>query len=321
MSKEMQIKVEPVQAPALKWNYEDVKEAVSEIAKRYAGMIYTDDDIKAAKADRAELRSLKKALNDERIRQEREYMEPFNEFKSQVRELTRMIDEPVRAIDEQVKAYEEKKREEKAAEIKKLQEEAGLKEFEDMVLKNEYMNSSYSLKRVKADLEATAAKVKAEKALLEQQLEGVYQKVALTVYNQTLDLTQAFTEAKKVQELDELAEKMRKQEEEEKAEQITVEEIQEPEAVMPAEEDLAVDFIETTPLDEVGAVSTPLDDAQIDDMSTPLDAVDDDLPDIFKEAFEMPTDCYTIKLHINAGQLAILQEWLRRTNYDFELQR
>jgi hypothetical protein len=311
MSKDMQIKVEPVQAPTVKWNYEDVKEAVQAVAKRYAGMIYTDDDIKVAKADRAELRSLKKALNDERIRQEREFMKPFKVFKEQVKELTDLIDEPVKAIDTQVKDYEEKKREEKIAEIKRLQEEAGLKEFEDMVLKNEYMNSSYSLKRVKADLEATAAKVKAEKALIEQQLEGVYQKVALTVYNQTLDLTQAFTEAKKVQELDELAEKMRKKaEEEEKAEQITVEEVQAPEAV---------NLVEESPVEEELIAATPLDEVLV---STPLDDVgDDDLPDIFKEAFEMPTDCYTIKLHINAGQLAILQEWLRRNHYEFELER
>ena len=44
----------------------------------------SDEKIKEAKADKANLNKLKKALNEERIRREREYMEPFNDFKAKV---------------------------------------------------------------------------------------------------------------------------------------------------------------------------------------------------------------------------------------------
>ena len=51
-----------------------MKQELTEKVSMYETLVYTDDQIKEAKADKAQLNKLKKALNDERIRIEKEYM-------------------------------------------------------------------------------------------------------------------------------------------------------------------------------------------------------------------------------------------------------
>ena len=107
----MEFKVNEYQLPdKLTFNYEELKQELTEKVNEYKTLIYSDEQIKEAKADRASLNKLKTALNDERIRREKEYMQPFNEFKSKVAEIIKIIDEPIALIDAQVKGYEDKKK-------------------------------------------------------------------------------------------------------------------------------------------------------------------------------------------------------------------
>jgi hypothetical protein len=112
----MELRIEELKLPAevIHFNYEELKKELTEKVSKYDGLIYTESDIKDAKADRAQLNKFKKALNDERLRQEKEYMTPFNVFKNQINELIGIIDKPVSMIDKQVKDYEEKKKAEKS---------------------------------------------------------------------------------------------------------------------------------------------------------------------------------------------------------------
>ena len=71
----MELQIEDVQLPEqIKFNFEDLKSEIQAKAHEYEVSVYTEDNIKAAKADRASLNKLKKALNDERIRREKAYM-------------------------------------------------------------------------------------------------------------------------------------------------------------------------------------------------------------------------------------------------------
>ncbi len=117
----MEFKVNEYQLPdKLTFNYEELKCELQEKVSHYETLVYTDDQIKEAKADRASLNKLKTALNDERIRREKEYMQPFNDFKAKVNEIIGIIDKPVAVIDRQVKEYEEKQKKDK--EIKAMRE-------------------------------------------------------------------------------------------------------------------------------------------------------------------------------------------------------
>lgn len=108
-----ELKVVTREPGAISFNYEELKAEISAKAAEYSVGVYTADNIGAAKTDRAKLNKLKTALNDERIKREKEFMAPFAEFKSQVADLIRIIDEPIKAIDSQVKAFEENERLEK----------------------------------------------------------------------------------------------------------------------------------------------------------------------------------------------------------------
>lgn len=126
----MELRVNEVAIPErIDFNYEELKAELTSKVSFYETLVYTDDQIKDAKADRVKLRKLKDALNSERIRREREYMQPFNVFKAQINEIIGIIDKPIAVIDEQVKAFDEKRKAEKQKAIEELFATIGFQNF------------------------------------------------------------------------------------------------------------------------------------------------------------------------------------------------
>ena len=115
MKNELQVKVNQ-KLGVIDFNYEEMKQELSEKMEQYNDIVVTADTKTVAKKDVAELRKLKKELNDRRIKVKKEYDKPYDEFKSKVDELTGLIDEPIELIDKQVKEFEEKEKEEKKKE-------------------------------------------------------------------------------------------------------------------------------------------------------------------------------------------------------------
>lgn len=106
---ELQVLVQ--QTPGeIRWNFEDLKTALQERLKIYEGMIYDDDSIKAAKADAAMLRKLRKAVEDKRKEIKNKCLEPYEIIEAQSKELTGIIDRPIALITKQVNEYEEQRR-------------------------------------------------------------------------------------------------------------------------------------------------------------------------------------------------------------------
>lgn len=107
----MELKMHEYQLPEkILFNYEELKRELTEKVSHYETLVYTDDQIKEAKADKAALNKLKKALNDERIRREREYMAPFADFKTKINEIIGIIDKPIAVIDTQVRGLQRNSR-------------------------------------------------------------------------------------------------------------------------------------------------------------------------------------------------------------------
>lgn len=194
----MELRIAPYKpAEAPQFNYAELKAAVEEKMTLYAAAIYTDDKIKEAKADKAALNKLRKALNDERIKREREYMQPFAEFKAQVNEIIGIIDRPVAAIDAQVKDFEERKRTEKQQAIIAYWEETGAPEWLHTI-KSSWLNASYSMKTIKAEIDANIQQ--AEKDLAVIRALPMYAFEAEDYYKGTQDLAEAVSEAHRLQE-------------------------------------------------------------------------------------------------------------------------
>lgn len=192
----MELKMNPVTLPKpLTFNYDELKAALEEKVAMYEQAIYAPEQMAAAKADRAALNRLKKALNDERLSQERAYMAPFNQFKAQVGELIRIIDAPVAAIDKQVKAFEERKREEKRAQIEAYFTESAFPEGVtlDRVLDPRWLNASVTMKTIQDEIDARRKQIDTDLAVIRALPEYAFE--AEETYLASLDLAKAVSEA------------------------------------------------------------------------------------------------------------------------------
>ena len=204
--KEMEFKINEMQLPApITFNYEELKQEIEAKVSMYANLVYTDEQIQEAKKDKAALNKLKKALNDERIRMEKEYLAPFNVFKAQVNEIIGIIDKPVAVIDKQVKEYEEKQKREKKSEIEaywyeilqndKVPEAVSFSQ----IFNEKWLNASVSMKSIKGEIDARLEQIANDHATLQNLPEFGFE--AMKVYESTLDLNRALNEGRRLSEI------------------------------------------------------------------------------------------------------------------------
>ena len=220
----MEMKVNELVLPEqITWNYEELKTELAEKVQKYETMVYTEDQVKDAKADVASLRKLKKALNDERIRREKEYMKPFNVFKDQVNEIISIIDKPVQLIDSQLVEYEEERKRKKKADIEAFWNETEHPEWVTMtkVFEDAWLNASYSEAKIKKEIDTKIGLINTDADTISRLPEFSFE--AMETYKDTLDLNRAIQEGQRLSEIQkrkaeaeaEEKEKQRKFEEEE----------------------------------------------------------------------------------------------------------
>lgn len=205
----MELMVKPFTMPeAIEFNFDELKAELEERARQYEMTVYTDDQIKLAKADRATLNKLKKTLNDERIRMEKEYMIPFNEFKARINEIISIIDKPIMAIDTQIKEYEEEQKAEKERNIK-----AYLHTYElpyeipvEMLFSQKWLNATVTMKQIYEEVNDRVAQVTEDVKTLEQLEE--YRAEAIQWYAHTLDLRDTLNHIRQMKEAKAAAEKI-----------------------------------------------------------------------------------------------------------------
>lgn len=221
----MELRIEELKLPAevIHFNYEELKKELTEKVSKYDGLVYTEAELKDAKADRAQLNKFKKALNDERLRQEKEYMTPFNVFKDQINELIGIIDKPVSMIDKQVKDYEEKKKADKRIEIGSIWETYDNRpEWLPLsrIFDERWLNAGYSIRQIREDIEGWLNRIDAEMISLGELPEFSFE--AIQVYKQTLDMKQAIQEGQRIARIQK--EKAKSEEEAAQSENQSVEE-------------------------------------------------------------------------------------------------
>lgn len=201
----MELKISEVVLPApITFNYEELKSELLHKVSVYETMVYTEDQVKEAKADRAALNRLKKALNDERIRQEKEYMQPFNTFKAQIAELVKIIDNSVSVVDKQVKEFDEKKKAEKLDAILEYFGIALAAKLPSvplnhrLVFDDKWLNASVSMKSIQEAIDAKLDQVAKDLAVIASLPSYAFE--ARECYVDTLDLARAVSEAHRRQE-------------------------------------------------------------------------------------------------------------------------
>ena len=198
----MELKINEIMLPQeITFNYEELKAELTDKVQKYETMVYTDDQIKEAKEDKANLNKLKKALNDERIKREKEYMKPFNEFKAQINEIIAIIDKPVMIIDKQVKEYDEKRKAEKRIKIGAYWDSTEHVDFVSLakIFDERWLNTGYSMKQIEADITGWINRTNSELATLQALPEFSYE--AIEEYKRTLDINKAISEGKRLADI------------------------------------------------------------------------------------------------------------------------
>lgn len=104
--------------PPVEWNYEAVKQWVSDGLAAYEGRVYTEDTVAEAKRDRANLNKLAKAIQDKRREIKKLYLAPYLSFEEQASELVGLVEAQSREIDAQIKTFDRQRREDKLERIK-----------------------------------------------------------------------------------------------------------------------------------------------------------------------------------------------------------
>ena len=212
---------------AIEWNYKELKAELSQKLEDYKGLVYTEEQIKEAKADRAKLNALATAIDSKRKEIKKQCLQPYEAFEAQIKDLLALIKEPVSLIDTQIKDFEEEKKKKKLEEVKeifeKLKAEAG-EELEfisfEQVFEDKFLNASTSLKQVETVIDNKFNAIKCNLKTIAELKDYTFE--ATEVYKETLNLNTALEKAKYMVDMAE-----RKKAEEEKREQEKSEEIKE----------------------------------------------------------------------------------------------
>lgn len=154
MGMELILRNETVTIPQAIENIQVLKKELAERLDYYKGVIVTEDTIRDAKADKANLNKLKTAIDDQRKEVKRQTMALYEPLERECKELLAMIDEPIAAIDGQLKAFDEQKKQAKYAAIVDFFEKINTLDFVKMehVLNPKWGNTTMKLDALKDEM-------------------------------------------------------------------------------------------------------------------------------------------------------------------------
>ena len=197
----MELKIKEITFPeVIEFNFDELKQEISNRVEMYRNLVYTEDQVKQAKTDRANLNKFVKALSDERIKVKKQCLQPYEAFEAKVNELSRIVQEPIALIDEQVKGYEEKQKQEKLERIKLIFEKYNFEDFKfEQIFEEKWLNASVSMKSIEEAICAKGEQIKNDLITLSNLPEFGFE--ATEVYKRTLDINTALNEGRRLSEI------------------------------------------------------------------------------------------------------------------------
>lgn len=256
----MELKVEEIKSLApIQFNYEDIKKWVTEKAKEYKSVIYTQETITTAKSDRATLNKVAKAINDEKIRIKKEVLKPFEDFENKCKELQSIITDASNSIDTQVKAFEEKEQNEKKEQIKAVFD-AYVGDYKelinfDTIFNPRWLNKTYTMKKIEDEINHLIVKTNDDLKVIDSQItnESINQAVKNYYFKNIADssvLGNALQEGMRLDESNKKLEELKKAQEERKQPEVVANKTE----VIPGEQNnkiVTVKFEVTTTIEKL----------------------------------------------------------------------
>lgn len=198
----MELRIEPITFPeVIEFNFDELKQEITDKVTIYNNLVYTEEQVKEAKTDRASLNKFVKALSDERIKIKKQCLQPYEEFEKRINELSAIVNEPISLIDKQVKEFEEKKKQEKLDEITVFFNSTEHPEWLHLsqIMDEKWMNASVSMKSVKDSMNERLDQIEIDLTTLHDLPEFGFE--ATEIYKTTLDMNKALNEGHRLSEI------------------------------------------------------------------------------------------------------------------------
>lgn len=196
----------------IKWNHEDIKKEVAEKVSYYANLVYTDDQIKEAKADKAKLNKFVQALESKRKEVKKQCLAPYEDFEKKMKEIIAIVNEPILMIDQQIKAADERKKAEKLELIQEYWNKVTSLDHPltlQRVMDQKWLNATISIKSIQEAINGILVKYAEDIATLQNLHEFSFE--AVEVYKSTLDLGIAIQEGKRLADIQKRKEEAERQ--------------------------------------------------------------------------------------------------------------
>lgn len=210
----MELKIEKYDLQPIKFNFEQLKEELTESLEKYQGLVVTEDNLSDSTKTRTELNKLKTSIDDERKRIKKEWNEPYVNFENQIKELIGLVNKPIECLDTQIKAFEDERKEKKKKEIQSFFNENNINELItfDMIFDEKWLNKSEKIEKIKEIILSTIGRIETSLNVIKTQ-QTKYVTNMIDMYLKTLDLTSAMKEKERLEELEKISnlEKIKKQ--------------------------------------------------------------------------------------------------------------
>lgn len=214
---------------SIEWNFDELKQELTKKASDYMNLVYSDDQMKEAKKDRANLRKFVTALEEKRKEIQKQVMIPYEDFKEKEKELVGIINEAINNIDQQVKGYEESLRQEKLKKVQEIYKEC-IGDLDrvvplDKIFSEKWLNATTTLKSIKEDISGIYERVNSDLKIINADTSG-YAFEMKEEYLKAFDFSAAIAKKQQLEETERkksLYEEQRKKEAEERAARIAQE--------------------------------------------------------------------------------------------------
>ena len=191
---------------AVEFNHDEIKQELTLRLEKYKGLVYNEEQIKNAKADRATLNKFREAIENKRKDIKKQCLAPYEIFESKVKELVALVDQPINEIDSQVKGYEEIQKSDKKLVIEGLYAESIGTLADILPLKRlwdeKWLNSGTKLNKIAEEI-VTAIQKTANDLVVISQLQSEFELQIKDKYLLTLDLSAALSENTRLKEVKE----------------------------------------------------------------------------------------------------------------------
>lgn len=199
-------------------NFEELKTALKAELEVYKNMVFTEETRPEARKAVANLRKLKKSMNDKKLEVKKNFMVPYTDFEAQVKELDKLIDEPINFISGQIEEFERKRVEERKKLISDIYTEI-ITEHDTVaeylplqrIYDSKWENSTTTKKTIKEGIMKHVEHVEKDLATI-RSMESEFEDKGIAKYKTTLELSDALTTMNQYQKQKE--DILRRQEEE-----------------------------------------------------------------------------------------------------------